>query len=662
MADYEESQLDYIRPEPSHSRSDLSLCATLLSLFDFGAHGYVTRKDWDRGLSTLLLGGLSEDESLWVKLLELYDPEDKGAVKLAAVRDLLPIDPRISVLLQQLVHSVAGCREYVAQATKKAQRDTDLRAQRAVINLRKRLLAPIFSGWAEGIRAEKTLKRKAARYMRQQGIAKAFNSWIDLVDHNALLERKRHRMGRILRRMQSRGVSMAMNRWLEMIDERDKAKKLVRRALSGSLLRSWNTWAEHAEKHAWLKRVIYRGLNAQVTRAFNSIRDSADDARRMRSIGARAFGGPLVRAFNTWLASLGEMTRMKRFLRRALNRGLARSWSRWLEMLDERAVMAKFARRALNRDLARGWESWHDMLEQRARMRGIGKRLQHAGLARAWNAWIGHGGAYHTAHSTQHKRPLTHPRQHAHGEAGGEAPGDCAHNLAYPVARTLSNSLFPPPSCVLVRADDLDKLRRVMGRGLQGQVLRAFNKWNAVCEQLDWLRKKAQTVLGGGVGRAWRAWIELLDERERKMKLMRKAFSGSMRRAPGARAPCSCGRARPARPCSCVLPRMSVCWQCAPYLWVYPHLSRVRACVHSRWHPQTCCAHGTSGSMWRMSSSDSRRWAPKSSAPPSPPRCAAGSNSSMSAPSFAPSRCARCRPICRAPSIRGSTAWGTAGR
>ena len=120
MADYEESQLDYIRPEPSHSRSDLSLCATLLSLFDFGAHGYVTRKDWDRGLSTLLLGGLSEDESLWVKLLELYDPEDKGAVKLAAVRDLLPIDPRISVLLQQLVHSVAGCREYVAQATKKA--------------------------------------------------------------------------------------------------------------------------------------------------------------------------------------------------------------------------------------------------------------------------------------------------------------------------------------------------------------------------------------------------------------------------------------------------------------------------------------------------------------------------------------------------------------
>ena len=422
MADFS-SVDEYRRPEPTHSRSDLSLCATLLSLFDFGAQGYVTRKDWDRGLSTLLLGGLSEDESLWKRLLELYDPETKGAVQLASVRDLLPIDPRISVLLQQLVHSVAGCREYVANATKKQARDTDLRAKRAVINLRKRLLAPIFGGWLEVVRTNKTLKIKAARYMRYQGVGKAFNSWISLVENNALVAKKRHRMGRILTRMQSRGVSMALNRWIEMIDERAKAHKLIRRALNTSVLRAWNTWSERAAEHAWLRKVVYRGLHAQVTRAFNSIRDSADDARRMRSIGARALGGPVVRAFNTWIDSLGEMARMKRFLRRALNRGLARAWERWLEMLDERAVMAKFAKRALNRDLARGWMTWQGMLEERARMRGIGARMQNAGLARAWNAWCGLG-------------------------------------------------------------DELEKMRKVVARGLQGHFSRAFNKWVEVSEQV----------------------------------------------------------------------------------------------------------------------------------------------------------------------------------
>ena len=101
----------YVAPKPTHKKSDLSLCATLLSLFDFTASGSVSRLDWERGLSTLLLGGLMDDHDLWARLLEMYDPQGKGAVQLERVRDVLPIDPRISVLLQQLVHSVAGCRE-----------------------------------------------------------------------------------------------------------------------------------------------------------------------------------------------------------------------------------------------------------------------------------------------------------------------------------------------------------------------------------------------------------------------------------------------------------------------------------------------------------------------------------------------------------------------
>ena len=201
-------------------KSDLSLAATLLSLFDFSATGQVTQEDWERGLSTLLLGGLSQDTGLWQQLLDRYDPHDKGAVQLERVRDVLPIDPRISVLLQQLVHSVAGCREYVASATKKQNKEVEMRSQRAVINLRKRLLEPIFSGWRDVIRADKKVQRRAARFMRNNSIGKAWRTWNDVCDNAALVAKKRQRMAKMLRRMQQRGVSKALNQWLDMWEER----------------------------------------------------------------------------------------------------------------------------------------------------------------------------------------------------------------------------------------------------------------------------------------------------------------------------------------------------------------------------------------------------------------------------------------------------------
>ena len=202
-------------PDPAQRRSDLSLCATLLSLFDFSAQGFVTRGDWDRGLSTLLLGGLSEDEGLWQRLLEMYDPLNKGAVQLEKVRDVLPIDPRISVLLQQLVHSVAGCREYVAAATRKQEREVEMRSQRAVINLRKRLMQPIFEGWRAAIRADKQLKARAARHMRFAGIGRAWRTWRTALEADAMVSKRRWRLERCLRRMQQRETVRAFNEWVD---------------------------------------------------------------------------------------------------------------------------------------------------------------------------------------------------------------------------------------------------------------------------------------------------------------------------------------------------------------------------------------------------------------------------------------------------------------
>ena len=172
-------------------KHDLSLCATLISLFDFGASGEVSRSDWERGTSTLLLGGLGKDDTLWHRLLTMYDQKGTGSVSMAAVRDVLPIDPRISVLLQQLVHAVAGCREYVAAATNKAAKEQEVRSHRAVLNMRKRLLAPLFEGWRDAVRADRRLRLRAARHMRAATVARAWCSWVAVCDHAAEVAAKR---------------------------------------------------------------------------------------------------------------------------------------------------------------------------------------------------------------------------------------------------------------------------------------------------------------------------------------------------------------------------------------------------------------------------------------------------------------------------------------
>ena len=214
------------RPDVAHRKSDLSLAATLISLFDFNADGQVTRQEWERGLSTLLLGGLLEDNGLFDQLLERYDTTGTGSVHLEKVRDVLPIDPRISVLMQQLVHSMAGWRVCTA-ATKKQQRDVEMRSQRAVINLRKRLLSPIFFGWRDTIKADKKVKLKAARFLRNAGLSRCWRTWLDLCDKAEVEARRKKRMGRIFKRMQQRGATMALNRWIEVYDER-KVRRLMR--------------------------------------------------------------------------------------------------------------------------------------------------------------------------------------------------------------------------------------------------------------------------------------------------------------------------------------------------------------------------------------------------------------------------------------------------
>ena len=318
--------------------SDVSLCVTLVSLFDFSAKGQVSKTDWERGTSTLLLGELGKDGSLWDKLLNLYDPLNSGSVQLDRVKDVrltdrmptptptpspsqapfrfgsqvLPIDPRISVLLQQLVHAVAGCREFVAQSTAKAAKAVELRSQRAVINMRKRMLQPIFEGWLEVVRSERQMRSRAARYMRSSTVARAWRSWVELLEASQVASQKRARMGKLLRRMMQRGVARALTQvsrgkqplvggahaqwvghmwkadvrsgsspnvpiaaallfaqWIDVVEEQHRMCAVLRRAMS-PVSRAWNQWVGVAQETARLRGIIRRGMDGGLSKGFNT--------------------------------------------------------------------------------------------------------------------------------------------------------------------------------------------------------------------------------------------------------------------------------------------------------------------------------------------------------------------------------------------------------
>jgi hypothetical protein len=376
--------------------SDLSLCATLLSLFDFNALGEVSKADWERGTTTLLLGELGKDDVLWTRLLGLYDPSGKGAIQLDRVRDILPIDPRISVLLQQLVHAVAGCREFMAAEKKKQTQQQEVRANRAVIDMRKRLMQPVFSGWCDAVRKDRKARIRAARFMRSQAIGRAWRSWRGLADASAA---KHARMGALMRRMVHRGVTRALMRWVAWWEERRGQQAALRRALS-PLNRAWNQWKALwkalSEQRAALRVVLRRGLGGgALSRAFNTwlayLGGQSAQQASTRRIGAQLVGAPIARAFNTWRAARAGKREMARALRHLLQHGLAKAWRRWRGSLKDRGKMHACARRLLQRGVLRALNRWHALARERRRLHVLATaRCAFSPLCKAWRVWLEH--------------------------------------------------------------------------------------------------------------------------------------------------------------------------------------------------------------------------------------------------------------------------------
>ena len=79
---------------------DLSLCVSLLAMLDFRGERKVTREDWKRGTRAMALHAMGEDDALWRKLLDRFDPSREGVIDLRGIEDLIPMDPRVTLLLK----------------------------------------------------------------------------------------------------------------------------------------------------------------------------------------------------------------------------------------------------------------------------------------------------------------------------------------------------------------------------------------------------------------------------------------------------------------------------------------------------------------------------------------------------------------------------------
>ena len=142
------------------------MCVSLLSLFDFRGDKRVTARR--RGTRTTL-NSLGEDDALWELLLQKFDTRREGWVDLTRIEDLVPIDPRISMLMKAMFNSVTTLSDGMLRAQGKMETGESLRKNRVVINLRKRLIRPPFSAWSEYVMKTRSLRLRTVKRALQRG-------------------------------------------------------------------------------------------------------------------------------------------------------------------------------------------------------------------------------------------------------------------------------------------------------------------------------------------------------------------------------------------------------------------------------------------------------------------------------------------------------------
>ena len=382
---------------PDAKAYDISFCVSLISLFDFAGAGVVTRDDWRRGTRSLKMAAMGEDDTLWDVLLNQFDPERSGVIRLEMVQDLVAIDPRMGMLLNAMVQTITSLHTEVEAAGKKAAHDVEVKRRRVIMNVTRRTIEPVLHAWAEETRTSRRQRHLANRLKSRLMHSKAFGALRELAD-------EQRQMRAVTRRFVNGGVARAWRCWCENGDEQRRMQRFGRRMLNAGVARAFSQWLEVREEMLRLRRFGRRLLNGAVSRGFGRWCEVVDDARRLRKLAERVAHrlkyGLLGAVFEGWVGMVDEARATKDALRRrALNSMrmalVQHCFETWAALLDEKGAkddkMRRFLAQLRQRAALLAFEAWRDLVaEARERLRRAAARFAHGTLAAVFEAWAAH--------------------------------------------------------------------------------------------------------------------------------------------------------------------------------------------------------------------------------------------------------------------------------
>ena len=208
--------------------------------------------------------------------------------------------------------SVANLSDNMLRAEAKLANADELKHNRVVINLRRRLIEPVYTAWRDRFRQEKALRLKVGRRMLSRDLLRGWMQWYGMAE-------ERRRLQRWMRRALQAGVTRAWYAWLDALADQERMAKFLRRALNASVARAWHAWVDAGEERSRMQRFLRRALNAALARAWEAWAGGAHEAQRQQSLMHKCLRRALSAAvLHAWLTLLENAEQMRRLRKGAL--------------------------------------------------------------------------------------------------------------------------------------------------------------------------------------------------------------------------------------------------------------------------------------------------------------------------------------------------------
>ena len=292
----------------------------------------------------LLLAEMGEDDALWSKAVQAFGggggvPEE--CVELARLQDVVPMDPRVSLMMRAMVASVGHVTDKLERSQKRAADQSASRANRVILAWRRRIIEPCLRGWVDLVRSRKACGRRAAAGFMNSTLGKGWRQW---KEQAVAMSAVRTKLSRFVKRLFRQGLARAWESWLEVATERQRMQAIGKRFANPQLSRALNAWIETAEEAGRLKAALRKAAGRLYNREIVSCwmiwsetaARVADNARKLRKLLRRAMHGKAGAAFRSWVALIEERAQMMHVFRYAMNANLGRAWRCWEECVEER--------------------------------------------------------------------------------------------------------------------------------------------------------------------------------------------------------------------------------------------------------------------------------------------------------------------------------------